>query len=125
MYRGHKLINLGIILSVLAIITVGVIWALPGAVIEIAGHGSVRFTDELLIEDIAPVSNTQINLRLSPNTNAVPDQSYLCTLYLDGEVSGVAITAWTDVEIPGTVRTLIYTGLDLVPVIDIAISCRG
>jgi len=87
---------------------------------EVAGIGSMTFTDEVGIDDIKVKSLSEVRVTLVSKADCQADHVYTCYLYLDDVMWAVGQPAtWMALEIPGTKIKVTFTGLDLGSVTDI------
>jgi len=80
---------------------------------NLAALGKVNFTDECTVEEIEVDDLTTIKVKLLSNANTVADRNYSVRLYLDGVETAGQLVSWLAGEIPGTRKTITFTGLSL------------
>lgn len=120
-----KRFAIGFLIALLALIAlVSSAFAVSGTFREIAGLGSVTFTDEVLVERISVVDADSLTVQVSANPAAEADHTYGVFLYLNGAASGLQFVSWTATEIPGTPKLLTFDGLALSGVTGIAIEIQ-
>lgn len=95
----------------LAFYSVG--YAITSFYSQVTGIGNSEFTDETTVTSMVIVSPTKIQVKLTSTADTVAGQTYYAALYLNGNYEATQTTSWTTGQIPGTTKTLSYSGLSL------------
>ena len=80
---------------------------------QVTGVGVVKYTAEITVSNVLITSSTEITVSVTSTTNTAAGTSYTITLYLDGVNAGAGAISWTNAQIPGTTKTIIFSGLSL------------
>ena len=93
---------------------------------QIAGLAQDNFTNEVTVVDTHASGNSKYTISIQSNAQTIPAHVYTVYLYFDDIVQPVTQTvSWTLAEIPGTVKKVVFTGLNMSGVTIIEPEIRG
>ncbi len=93
---------------------------------QIAGLAQDNFTNEVTVVDTHASGNSKYTISIQSNAQTIPAHVYTVYLYFDDIVQPVTQTvSWTLAEIPGTIKKVTFTGLNMSGVTIIEPEIRG
>ncbi len=93
---------------------------------QIAGLAQDNFTNEVTVVDTHASGNSKYTISIQSNAQTIPAHVYTVYLYFDDMVQPVTQTvSWTLAEIPGTIKKVTFTGLNMSGVSVVEPEIRG
>ena len=108
------LLVLSILIAVMLGSTAGVM-AISMFTQKLAGTGSMKFTDEVILDKIKVKSLSEVFVRLDTTVNAVADRVYTVELYGNYNLLDTETVSWSVPEL-GHKKDVLFTGLSLGPI---------
>ena len=93
---------------------------------QIAGLAQDNFTNEVTVVDTHASGNSKYTISIQSNAQTIPAHVYTVYLYFDDIVQPITQTvSWTVAEIPGTIKKVTFTGLNMSGVSVVEPEIRG
>jgi hypothetical protein len=117
-----KMLLVAVFLTLLAA-TAGVGIAITVTTFNLAGTGTLTFTDEARVISIRVVDSDKVQVKLVPGANTVANRPYTVKLFLDDTQAATGTVSWTQQEINDNAKkTLLFAGLSLSSVIAVTVD---
>lgn len=111
---GKSRMLLAMVLLALLAASAGVGIALTVTTFNLAGSGTLTFTDEARVIGIRVVDSDKVQVKLEKTANTVANRTYTVKLFLDDNQAASLTVSWTQQEINSNAKKVIlFTLLNL------------